>query len=160
MATGRLVIGRGVVDWVNERLQTPYVEHSQGIGWGEPDRILMGAVFNCFTKQNINMHIAKLPEAPFSRTFVWAIMDYPFNQLKVKRITGTIAKRNLQSQRFARHLGAKLEGTMIDALPDDDLCIFGLLRSDAQKWLVSQHISSGVVYGRHPQTKQRAASGT
>lgn len=94
--------------------------------------IMAGAVFTGYEHPNILMHIAADAMTP---QFVAAIMRYPFVQLGCLRVTGLIEKRNHASRRFAKHLGAVLEGTMKDASLNGDVCVYGLLRASAEKWL-------------------------
>lgn len=131
-----IVTGPSVVQWVAERLGATFQAEAQGIGWGDPLRA--GVVFEKFNRCNIWMHIAK-DEAPLAPTFMAAIMDYPFNQCGVKRITGSVALSNEASRKFSKKLGARMEGVMEDALPDGDLCIYGLLRRDADRWLSKRY---------------------
>lgn len=116
-----------------------------GAGWNDfvafglvnkEDEILAGVVFNGYTPPAICMHIAAEKMTP---TFIAAVMDYAFRQLKCKRVTGVIDRRNKASRRFALHLGAKLEGVMRDASPQGDVCVYGLLRKDAERWLTPQY---------------------
>ena len=100
------------------------------------DKLIAGAVFEGYNHPAINMHIAADKMTPL---FAAAIMDYPFRQLKCRRVTGVIEKRNKKSRRFAHHLGAKLEGVMVDASEVGDVCIYGLLAKDAEKWLSSKY---------------------
>jgi hypothetical protein len=129
-----LTLGNEVQAWVEKKLQGEFGP-AQAIGWKRKGVLIAGAVFEKHNGANVYMHIA-LDGTFIPPTFMAAIMDYPFNQLKVKRITGIIADSNEASKEFARHLGARLEGVMVDALPNGNLCIYGLLRKDACRWLI------------------------
>lgn len=109
----------------------PYV----AIGYLRRGELVAGAVFNGYTGASILMHIAKVHGEPMPVPFVLAFLDYAFNKARVRRITGLIDKRNHASRHFAEHLGARLEGVMRDALPDGDLCVYGLLAKDGRRWL-------------------------
>ena len=98
--------------------------------------LMAGVVFNGYTPPAICRHIAAEKMTP---TFIAVIMDYAFRQLKCKRVTGVIDRKNRASRRFALHLGAKLEGVMRDATPNGDTCIYGLLRKDAERWLTPKY---------------------
>ena len=140
-----LTFGPEVVKWVEEQLDTKFGPTAQGIGDGRA-----AVVFDEYRSGvDIQMHIAKREGEILSPTLVAAMMHYPFEQLKVKRITGYIAENNLESQRFAKKLGARLEGVLKDALPEGNLCIYGLLREDAGKWLSKPFkCRLGVVHGQ------------
>ena len=80
-------------------------------------------------------HIAGKPGKRWlNRDFLFAMFDYPFNQLGVNRITGLVAKKNKEARRFDEHLGFKYEGNMRHALADDDMLIYGMLKREC-KWL-------------------------
>lgn len=147
-----LVLGGGVVEWTATILGiTVYHDTTQGIGWARNGNIVMGAMFNNYNGASIHMHIAKLHGESFSPTFIAAIMDYPFRQLGVKRVTGLVAENNHVSRRFAQHLGARMEGVLQDALPDGNLLVYGLLRKDANRWLTalySQRLGAGGINGQ------------
>ena len=96
------------------------------------EELVAGVVFDCYQHPNILMHISA---ERLSRGFMDAIVRYPFEQLQCKRITGTILKSNKKSRRFANHMGFKLEGVMRNAHEDGDVCIYGLMKKDAQKWM-------------------------
>jgi RimJ/RimL family protein N-acetyltransferase len=96
------------------------------------DELIAGVVFDGYQHPNILMHIAA---ERLSKNFMDAIVRYPFEQLQCKRITGTILKSNKKSRRFANHMGFKLEGILRDAHKNGDVCIYGLMKKDAKKWM-------------------------
>jgi RimJ/RimL family protein N-acetyltransferase len=96
--------------------------------------IIAGVLYNYYTGTNICMHVAAVPGRKWlTRQFLFAAFDYPFNQLKVRRVTGLVPAKNEEAIRFDTHLGFELEGRMSHALADDDMLIFGLLRENC-KW--------------------------
>ena len=113
----------------------------------QDEELVAGVVFTGYDHPTILMHIAAEKMTP---GFVVAIMHYPFVQLGCKRVTGLIAKSNKASRRFAEHLGANLEGTMKDASPRGDVCVYGLLEKAARRWLTPAYMArlgKEVVYG-------------
>lgn len=116
----------------------------EGIGYeaiallNEDEEIVAGVLYNGYEHPNILMHVACERLTP---GFVAALLHYPFVQLDCSRLTGIIEEQNLNSRRFAEHLGAVLEGTMIAAAPSgDNYCIYGLQRTAAQKWLTPRYM--------------------
>jgi RimJ/RimL family protein N-acetyltransferase len=101
------------------------------------DELVAGIVFNGYTPPSIMMHIAADQMTP---GLIATAMHYAFVKSDCKRITGIIDQNNDKSCRFARSLGAKLEGIMRDASKTGNLCIYGLLREDAQKWLKPKYL--------------------
>jgi hypothetical protein len=120
-----------------------YVAQKQGRSpdWGlyvafglvnDDEELICGVVFNGYIAPNIMMHISADTITP---GFISTVMHYAFVTNKCKRVTGIIDKRNKKSRRFAHHLGAKLEGVMREASEHGDLCIYGLMKRDAEKWI-------------------------
>lgn len=97
--------------------------------------LLAGVLYRNFNGANIEAHIAAQPGANWlTREFLWAMFDYPFNQLGVQRITGLVPAKNLAARRFDEHLGFVIEATLEGALPGDDLIVYRLRREDC-RWL-------------------------
>lgn len=97
--------------------------------------LIAGVLYRNFNGANIEAHIAAQPGARWlTRSFLWAMFDYPFNQLGVRRITGLVPAKNLAARRFDEHLGFVVEATLKDALPGDDLIVYRLRREDC-RWL-------------------------
>lgn len=111
----------------------PYVEEwgpHEAIGLERNGQLIAGTVYDHYTISNVNMSFAAMPGRQWlTRTYLQAMFRYPFVQLGVRRVTGLIASKNVDSLRFAAHLGATVDGVMKDALPDDDLVIMGILRA-------------------------------
>lgn len=112
----------------------PIWTHYEGCALvNEDEEILAAAVFHGYVKdQNI---IIELAGEYFTSLFLAAICDYAFRKNNCKRMTGFIDKENWPARRWAQKFGGKLEGTMREASPRGDVCIYGLLRADAAKWL-------------------------
>jgi len=91
---------------------------------------LVGAViYNNFGAANVCAHIAAIEGAHWlTREFLFAMFDYPFNQLQKRRITALVAKRNHRARKFVRHLGFQQEGCMKHFFAHDDMICFGMLR--------------------------------
>jgi RimJ/RimL family protein N-acetyltransferase len=80
------------------------------------------------------MHIAAEGKRWMNRQILFAAFDYPFNQLGVRRITGLVPGKNMQARGFDEHIGFRLEGVMRNALKDDDILVYGMLREEC-RWL-------------------------
>jgi len=101
------------------------------------EQLVAGIIFNGYLHPNIMMHISAEQITP---GFIATAMHYAFVQLNCKRITGVIEQGNKDSFRFAKKLGAQIEGIMRDATPKGDLYIYGLLKANAQKWIKPQYL--------------------
>lgn len=134
-----LEIGPGIVEWAQEQLRAQYASNAVGIGWRRRGRLIAALVFEGFNGCNIFFHIVKIHGETMPVELIAAMFDYPFRQLGVRRISALISNSNKVSKAFARRLGGRLEGVLEDAVPDGDLCVFGLLRKDAEKWLTEPY---------------------
>jgi hypothetical protein len=98
-------------------------------------RILAGVIYTQYSPANICMHVAAIPGRYWlCPEFLHAVFHYPFGELGLRRVTGLVPRKNADARRFDEHLGFVLEGCMEDALPDDALLIYGMLKKDC-KWI-------------------------
>ncbi len=132
----RIVIGQPVVEWVAKRTG----EHGNfgaavGFGVERNGELIAGVVYNEWNGVNINQHCAAVHGSNWmSRELLWMAFDYPFNQAKVKRITGLVGEKNMPSRRLNEHLGFVLETRLKDAHPDGDMLVY-VLRREQCRWL-------------------------
>lgn len=127
-------IARFVAERVGIEEQTPWQNYS-ALALVDETRILAGVVYNQYSKANVFAHIAGLPGRHWlSPEFLFAMFDYPFRELGVRRITGLVQERNADSQRFVLHAGFSFEGRLAEALPDDDLLVYGMLKRNC-RWI-------------------------
>ena len=101
---------------------------------GDDGQLKAGVTYDNYNGANIIAHISAEGSWSGNRKFLWVIFDYPFNQLKVKRITLSIAKSNKKACRLAKRLGFEIEFVAEDAHPDGDLIIFKMVRAGC-RWL-------------------------
>jgi hypothetical protein len=93
-----------------------------------------GVTYDNYNGANIVAHISGIGNWSSNRQFLWMIFDYPFNQLKVKRITLSIPSVNRLACRLAERLGFKIEFIAEDAHPHGALRIYKMVRNDC-RWL-------------------------
>ena len=136
-----IVTGQGVVEWVAKRThEFGNFGAAVGIGWARRDELVAGVVYSDFNGVNVNMHVASDGTRRWmTREYLWTCFDYPFNQAKVKRITGLVGEGNTQSQRFNEHLGFELETTLKLAHPSGDLLVYVLWREKC-RWLKHENL--------------------
>jgi RimJ/RimL family protein N-acetyltransferase len=99
------------------------------------DAVIQAAViYEGYSPKNICMHVAAIDgKAWLNRAFLKAAFEYPFNQLKVERVTGLVPDSNEAAKRFDEHLGFKREGIMRGASDDgSDMIVYGMLRSECR----------------------------
>ncbi len=131
--------------WVAERVNAVYRPGDTTIGLVDAEQgLIAGVLYQNFNKVNISAHIAAVPGARWlTKSFLFAIFDYPFNELGVKRITGFVPAWNKQAQRFDEHLGFVREATLEDVLPEGDLIVYRMKRQEC-RWLTFKENLDGI----------------
>lgn len=105
-----------------------------GIGWAKNGELVAGVAYADWNGPNIVCHIAAEGKRWATRYYLWAIFDYPFNQLNCKRITVCVGEGNSTSQLFVEHLGFRLEATLSAAHPTGDLLVY-VMWKEWCKWI-------------------------
>jgi ribosomal protein S18 acetylase RimI-like enzyme len=95
---------------------------------------VMGVTYDNYTESSISIHGRCDIPGKVSREFYWAIFNYPFNQLKVKRLTALVSTANVKSQRLVEHLGFERETILKDYLKDGDGIIY-IMRPETCRFL-------------------------
>lgn len=96
--------------------------------------LVAGVLYDNFNGVNINLAVAAEGKHWLNREFLWFCFYYPFEQLRVERITCLVADRNEKSKRFCNHVGFVHEATLEKAHPLGDLLVFKMFKQDC-KWL-------------------------
>lgn len=143
-----LVVGPGVVEWVGARMGfQQYFPNATGIGWARGGKICCGVTYEGYNGASINAHIAAVEGRRWlTRKFLWAIFDYPFNQVGVGRITATIAEGNTAARRFNEHLGFTVEARLERAHPSGAIIVSRMFKDEC-RWIspaFSQRYGKGV----------------
>lgn len=113
-----------------------YVRGScQALGWLCGSELVAGVLYYQYTGPNIWAAVAAEPGHNWlNRVGLWAIFDYPFRQLGVKRITIGIDEGNSRSIKFCTSLGFRPETRLSDASPGGDLLIYRMYAEECP-WL-------------------------
>ena len=129
-----LIVGKGVVEWVaHQTREFGNFGTDVGIGWERDGQIIAGVAYANWNGVNVETHIASDKSKNWlTRKFLHTILDYPYNQLRVKRITSCIGEGNLDSRRFVEHLGFSLEARLEKAHPTGDLLIYRMFAKDCK----------------------------
>ena len=118
--------------WVAERTGGSWTPgRGTAIGRVENGKILAGVLYEDWNGVNLVCHIAG--EGNWAnRQFLNVIFDYPFNQLKVKRLTAPIASTNAKSINLVTNMGFELECTLTQSTPDGDMFLFRMFRDECK----------------------------
>lgn len=130
-----IVTGSAIVDWMRSRSSEIGDSPAQGIGWHDGKELVAGVAYTDFNGVNLNMHVVAVPGKRWlTREYLWTCFDYPFNQCKVRRVTGLVGEGNKEARKFDEHLGFELETTLKHAHPTGDLLVYRMFREQC-KWI-------------------------
>lgn len=135
-----LIVGKGVVEWVASQTQE-YGNFGTdvGIGWQKDGQITAGVAYANWNGVNVECHIASDGTRQWlTRTYLWTIFDYPYNQLGANRISVCVGEGNSDSRRFVVHLGFELEATLQAAHPSGNLLIYRMWKKDC-RWISHEY---------------------
>lgn len=130
-----------VATWIKERLgvSAPIAVAYVGFGIVEDDQLVGGVCYWNYQGgriRDICCTVALADDVTLRRAAVVKILEYPFEQLGLPRVTAYIHFDNQRAIEQAIKMGFKLEGRMRQAGPDGaDVGMFGLLASECPIWL-------------------------
>ena len=101
------------------------------IGRLKDGELVAGVLYEDYTKANIVCHIAG-DGGWATRGFLGLIFNYPFDQLVVKRITAPVHSNNEKSILLMTRLGFTLEAVLAQAIPEGDLLIYRMFKSECR----------------------------
>jgi hypothetical protein len=118
--------------WVAQRTNGHWCKgRGTAIGKVSDGKLTAGVIYEDYSGTNIVEHIAAESNWA-SRGFLWLMFDYPFNQLKVKRITAPVYSTNDKCIALVEKMGFKIEATLAQAIPDGDLILFRMFRDECK----------------------------
>lgn len=130
----QIVIGPEVVRWVAKQTnEYGNFGCATGIGLERVGQLVAGVAYAEWNGPNVVCHIASDKTRRWAnRQFLWTIFDYPFNQLKVKRITVCIGQGNKDSIKFVEHLGFEFETFLKDAHPTGNILVYRMRKAECR----------------------------
>jgi RimJ/RimL family protein N-acetyltransferase len=97
-------------------------------------KLLGGVIFDGWTGSCVFAHQGSFDPHWLSRDMLWTCFDYPFNQLKVKKICGTIPSSNPKLLELNLKFGFKVEAVIKDGYRDSDMLVMSMTRDEC-RWL-------------------------
>ena len=129
----RLVIGNSShLAWAGEKLGVgKWPDDARALAIEGSDGARCVVVYNWFTDNSCYAHVATNGERNFAtRGMLYGLFAFPFIHCEHRRITFTIAERDVQTQVLAKRLGFRFEGVMRDAIPGDNHVVMGMTRDE------------------------------
>ena len=97
-----------------------------------------GVLFTDWMGGSIQVHVAGFRKNWASKTLLFLTFDYPFKQLKVKKLIGLVPEINWRARNLNLHLGFKIECLIDDVFNDSNslngMYIMSMKREDC-RWL-------------------------
>lgn len=133
-----IVSGQEVVTWVANMIEAPVPLQAQSLGWVRDDEIIAGVLYESYTGASIAASIAVAPGAVFPKELLWMMFDYPFEQLKVKKVLTYSRDSNHKVQVMLDKLGFVREAVIPDVY-DDGALVIATMTKEQCKWLGDDH---------------------
>lgn len=120
------------------RLQfVPHLHHCIA-RYSHDDKLMGGTLYTDYWGGSVGCHFAGFFPNWINKELLWLGFDYPFNQLKVKKIFGLIPEWNVASRNTGLRLGFKIEHLVDGVFDNPDgvngMYITSMLREDC-RWL-------------------------
>jgi hypothetical protein len=122
--------------WVTEKAGGRYTSGATGIGIVKDGVLQVGIMYDGFTGRGGSITMSSRCDDPkaTSRWFYWAIFDYPFNQLGVKRCNVMVHENNARALKLNQKLGFSGDTVIKDYFPDGDAVLLAMYKKDC-RWL-------------------------
>lgn len=125
--------------WVSEKTECVVTPHTAAIGWQNEDgEITCGVIYDHFTEQSIVGTLAIKKGAMVPKQFIWAMFDYPFNQLGVGKVIAYAEDANVASVAALTKLGFILEAWVEGVFPSGGMSIYTMTKPTC-RWLEKQN---------------------
>lgn len=151
--TDRRIVGEWVVSrlpTMSQRTFSGRMDAFSALGYSIDGRMVLGVLFSDHSPvlRGVQVHLAMehQPNAELRTAFGHA-MTYAFGDLRCQRATAHVPKRHRDMRKVASILGFTEEGCMKHGFLTDDCMVYGLVKKDAEKWMLhaarNQHILQG-----------------
>lgn len=121
--------------WVKARIAVMNVGDfgaCTALGVMDNGRLIAGVVYHDWQPGYRTIQVSCAADSPkwARRGIISEILDYPFRQLGVNRITSITSADNHRTRRFLEGVGMTLEGICIEGFGDNDAAIYRLLKRE------------------------------
>lgn len=99
-----------IAQWVVEGFGGHFLPGYKAIAVFDGDRLMGAAIFDAFTPKDCNVHLRIADKRCVSCRTIRAVLDYPFRQLKLDRVSAQVMADNAPSLELVQRLGFVYEG--------------------------------------------------
>lgn len=112
--------------WVCQRTGGQFDGLGTAIGLEKDGELIAGVLYDGYNGNSVCMHVAAVGKRWMTKEYLRVCFDYPFKQLKVKKILGVVDSMNIDARRFDEHLGFELEAVIAGAGQKGDMLIYSM----------------------------------
>ena len=123
-----------VLEFFNSKTSLPESVGMKAIGLERDGVLVAGTVYEGFNGANVWVHLAAEPGARWmTKDYLRYCFHYPFNELKVSRLSGYVDASNTNAIRLNEHLGYRREAVLSGASPNGgDVIIYVMKKPDCR----------------------------
>ena len=139
----RTIHGCDFSDWILERMPVkngkPRWYYTIGIG---NEKKLLGAVI-LFDYDGANVYFGGVSDGAkywLNKRIIGEIADFIFNHLGCVRVTARTQPENTKARRMLESIGFVCEGIMRQGYGNKDMLIYGILQSEAERWMKRKEV--------------------
>jgi RimJ/RimL family protein N-acetyltransferase len=120
-------------NWVYARTGGTFPENiCTAIGLAKDSKIVAGVVYEGFNGASVKTHIAIDDKEYLTKDFIRIIFQYPFLQLKCKKLIGIVDSSNAAALRLNEKLGFVKEGELKGASLTGDLVLMTMTKEQCK----------------------------
>ena len=113
--------------------ETQLTPFAMCISWHDADGALAGgALFDGYNGASVHTHVAGFATGWCKPAWLYAVSDFCFNHLKVKRVIGIVSVHNLEALQFDLNFGFKPEFVIDEYFPTGAAQVLTLRREDCR----------------------------
>lgn len=137
-----------IAQWVLDKLASKgrFFDDFKTIGVFDGERLLGAVIFDGFTERDCELHICLHDRRAVSRRTIRAVFDYPFNQLRLERVSANVLASNQPSHEFVQRLGFTLEGQK--RMKGENVLMYGLMSHEC-RWIDSPEYKFAEMLNEH-----------
>lgn len=129
-----------VFEFVSRFMPMQPVGGMKGLGLERDGELIAGVLYEGFNGRNVWMHVAAVPGGHWmTRDYLRYCFSYPFDEMKVERVSGYVSASNAAAVRLDEHLGFQREAVLKGAAEDGADVLIYVMRRENCRFLRGRH---------------------
>ena len=132
--------------WVAKRIGITGFGLSTAIGVQQDGQLIAGAVFHDYRNEHRQIEASIASDSPrwATRSVLYSLFAYPFNQCDANRLLVTCDESNDKAMKMNKQLGFTPEGILRQMYYPNDAIVWGMLKDEC-KWITKKETEHGKV---------------